>query len=177
MEDVVHKKDGSILRGIIIEQIPNESIKIKTKDGNIFFLKMEEIEQMEKVPIQTMITKKSPTTAFLLSLLVVGVGQHYNGEHTKGVIQEVAWAGGFAIGLSRILAGEADAPLFVGFGISFLMELWSLIDAPLSASRINRKIEESYYGHLLEFKDGNYVLGFDAVAFQHSIGGKLTLHF
>lgn len=177
MEDVIHKKDGSVLRGVIVEQIPNESIKIKTRDGNVFFLKMEEIEQMEKVPIQTMVTKKSPTTAFLLSLLVVGVGQHYNGEHTKGIIQEVAWAGGFALGLSRIIAGETDAPLFVGFGLSFLMELWSLIDAPLSASRINRKIDESYYGHLLEFQDRNCVFGFDAVASQHSVGGKLTLHF
>lgn len=47
-EDVVYLKNGSIIHGTIIEQVPNESIKIKTKDGNIFVYKMEEIEKMTK---------------------------------------------------------------------------------------------------------------------------------
>ena len=35
-EDVVYLKNGSIIHGTIIEQVLNQSIKIKTKDGNIF---------------------------------------------------------------------------------------------------------------------------------------------
>ncbi len=31
--DVVYLKNGSIIRGIIIEQIPNTTIKLKTSDG------------------------------------------------------------------------------------------------------------------------------------------------
>lgn len=34
--DVVYLKNGSIIRGMIIEQIPNVSLKIQTKDGSIF---------------------------------------------------------------------------------------------------------------------------------------------
>jgi hypothetical protein len=48
MEDVVYLKNGSVIRGIIIEQIPNESIKIKTRDDNIFVYKLEEISKISK---------------------------------------------------------------------------------------------------------------------------------
>lgn len=46
--DVVYLKNGSVIRGIIIEQLPNVQIKMKTKDGNIFVYKTEEIEKITK---------------------------------------------------------------------------------------------------------------------------------
>jgi len=51
LEDVVYLKNGSVIRGVIVEQIPNISIKIKTKDGNIFVLKIEEIMKITKEEI------------------------------------------------------------------------------------------------------------------------------
>ena len=48
MEDVVYLKSGSIMRGIIIEQVPNQSIKIQTKDRNVFVFKYDEIEKITK---------------------------------------------------------------------------------------------------------------------------------
>ncbi len=48
MEDVVYLKNGSIIHGIIIEQIPNESLKIKTKDGSVFVYKMVEVIKLTK---------------------------------------------------------------------------------------------------------------------------------
>lgn len=48
MIDVVYLKNGSILRGIIIEQVPNESIKLQTADGNIFVYQTGEIEKITK---------------------------------------------------------------------------------------------------------------------------------
>lgn len=47
-QDVVYLKNGSVIRGLIIEQIPNESIKIETSDRSVFVYKMEEIEKMTK---------------------------------------------------------------------------------------------------------------------------------
>ena len=49
--DVVHLKDGSIIKGIIIEQIPNKQIKIETSDGSVFVYEMNEIEKMSKEKI------------------------------------------------------------------------------------------------------------------------------
>lgn len=48
MEDVIYLRNGTIIHGIIIEQVPNVSIKIKTKDGNVFAFKMEEVDKMTK---------------------------------------------------------------------------------------------------------------------------------
>jgi hypothetical protein len=46
--DVVYLKDGSIIKGTIVEQVPNKSVKIKTKDGSTFNYNMEQIEKITK---------------------------------------------------------------------------------------------------------------------------------
>ena len=50
LQDVVYLKNGSIIRGLIIEQIPNVSLKIQTADGSVFVYKIDEIEKMTKEP-------------------------------------------------------------------------------------------------------------------------------
>jgi hypothetical protein len=47
-QDVVYLKNGSVIRGVIIEQIPNKSIKIETADRNLFVYSMEDIEKLTK---------------------------------------------------------------------------------------------------------------------------------
>ncbi|MDQ3191109.1 MAG: hypothetical protein M3Q58_05910 [Bacteroidota bacterium] len=47
-QDVVYLKNGSILRGMIIEQVPNKSLKIQTADGNVFAYNMDEIEKISR---------------------------------------------------------------------------------------------------------------------------------
>ena len=47
-EDVVYLKNGSVIHGMIIEQIPNESIKIQTRDKNIFVYRMDEVMKITK---------------------------------------------------------------------------------------------------------------------------------
>lgn len=46
--EVVYLKNGSIIRGIVIEQVPNKSLKIKTADGSIFAYAMDEVEKITK---------------------------------------------------------------------------------------------------------------------------------
>ena len=41
-------KDGSVLRGTILEQVPNETIKIRTRGGSVIVLKMSSIVQITK---------------------------------------------------------------------------------------------------------------------------------
>lgn len=48
MQDVIYLKDGSIYRGVIIEQVPNVSYKIESRDGNVFAVKVEEVEKITK---------------------------------------------------------------------------------------------------------------------------------
>ena len=46
--DVVYLKNGSVIKGTVIEQVPNKQIKIQTKDGNIFVFEYDEIEKFKK---------------------------------------------------------------------------------------------------------------------------------
>lgn len=46
--DIVYLKNGSVLRGVVIEQVPNELIKLQTADGNVFVYQVSEIEKITK---------------------------------------------------------------------------------------------------------------------------------
>ena len=50
---LIYLKNGSIIRGIIIEQIPNQSLKIQTKDRNVFVFKYDEILKITKEYLPT----------------------------------------------------------------------------------------------------------------------------
>ena len=52
-QDVVYLKNGSVVRGIILEQIPGKTIKIATDNGSQFIFTLAEVEKMTKeLPVQ-----------------------------------------------------------------------------------------------------------------------------
>lgn len=54
-QDVVYLKSGNIIRGMIIEQVPNKSIKIETSGRNVFVYQMDEIEKITKEVQQNLV--------------------------------------------------------------------------------------------------------------------------
>jgi len=48
MQDVLYLKNGTIIRGDIIEQIPNQTIKIAASDGSLFVFLTSDIEKITK---------------------------------------------------------------------------------------------------------------------------------
>ena len=46
--DVVYLKNGSIIKGIIIEQVPGKTVKIKTNDGSEFVYNIQEVEKFTR---------------------------------------------------------------------------------------------------------------------------------
>ncbi|MCL3853042.1 MULTISPECIES: hypothetical protein [Parabacteroides] len=48
MKEVVYLKNGSIIKGIIVEQVPNKSLKIQTADGSLFVCDMKDVEKITK---------------------------------------------------------------------------------------------------------------------------------
>jgi len=58
-EDVVYLKNGSIIHGVIIEQVPNVSIKIQTKDKNVFVFMMDEVQKITKEESPSAVTSHS----------------------------------------------------------------------------------------------------------------------
>ena len=193
MEDVVHLKNGGLVRGTIIEQIPGESLKIKTRDGNVFVYAMDEVAKMSKEPVMEMgrqigAKKKNPWIAGGLSLLIPGAGQAYNDQVKEGLV----YFGGVIIGAGLMYAANEDNYRFRGHTVdpdddSFIGVLgsicWassyvgSVVDAYSSANKINEQNQQPSYGHLIELGGSRATLGVDPVVSHKNLGTRLTLHF
>ena len=161
MLDVIHLTDGGVVVGEIIEIIPNQTVKLKTHvlDNSyqgIFFLQepdegelkiypFEQIEKMSKIKVKfrnrTTATVRAallPSIPFLYPIFP-GWGQFYNGQQDKGI--------GFLIlsvsGIFIMFSGFDDDPpdnVTAATGASMIIGsyIWSVIDANLSAKKINQ---------------------------------------
>lgn len=52
MSEVVYLKNGSMIRGMVIEEIPGQSIKIKTADGSVFVYRMSEVSKITREEVK-----------------------------------------------------------------------------------------------------------------------------
>ena len=171
MMDVVYLKSGTIVRGMIIEQIPNKSLRIETTDGSIMFFTFEEIEKIAKErrsesagnPARLSIAhpdEKSPVAAGLFSVLLPGAGQYYTGETGVGLLHTGLFAGGIVLaltagsrdfsrtestsfGTSTTSGDEPTAWLYVGLGISGATLVWSVVDAVTRTNEYNRNLQSA----------------------------------
>ena len=191
LEDVVYLKNGGIVRGTIFEQLPDKSLKIARFDGKVFSYKMNEIDKISKetvVGTRTVPKKKNPMIALGLSFPIIGAGQFYNGQYTKGVIQ----LGAVIVGLGLTLSAsgdnqdQPDGNLDVdsddwmsvpGYLLLFGGAIWSLIDAPMSANRINQQSQTASFGHLFQLDGDRTMLGMNPVASRNGLGTLFTLRF
>ena len=141
--DVVYLKNGSIIKGIVIEIIPNETIKIETADGSIFVYPFDEVERMEKVEVvgkkpRTKVKLKSRTLATILSLPsffgISGFGQLYNGQYLKAGL---FFIGGVTtiVSLTNAPTGQDDAAAIIHFS----QMGYCMYDANVSAKKINQQ--------------------------------------
>lgn len=74
--ETVYLKNGGLVKGEIIEQVPGQSLKVKTKDGNIFVYQMDEVERIAK-------ESQTSTTNVRHRGLDFGLGAGYD-INTKG---------------------------------------------------------------------------------------------
>ncbi len=128
MVDVVYLKNGSVIRGTIIEQVPNESIKIQTSDGSIFAYQIDEVQKM---------TKEAATQYF-------GAGRQWDNRFAakRGYAGFVDIGGGFAIGdyagpyaeITTSHGCQIIPYLFMGVGFGFHYDLeWDAAFVPVFA--------------------------------------------
>jgi len=58
-EDVVYLKDGSIYRGIIVEQVPNVSLKVQIVGGSIIAIQLIDVDKIAKEAPQSLVEQVS----------------------------------------------------------------------------------------------------------------------
>lgn len=132
-QDVVYLKNGSVIRGVIIEQVPNKSIKIETVDRNVFVYQMDEIEKLTKEPYQG----KSGSALYSSGLksgymgvvelgYQIGVGYYGMDRLKLNIINGYQINPHFSLGLGTGLRYYFDAeavliPIFADFRASFIV--------------------------------------------------------
>lgn len=143
LEDVVYLKNGGVYRGIVVEQIPGESLTIQTNTGGIVTFSLDEVARITKENPTTRTLaqrrkQKSTGVATALSIVFPGAGQHYLGAHFRALLMEAMCGAGVGLVINGGKNGDGDA---VGWGIGMIgvSYLWSIIDAPLTAESINNK--------------------------------------
>ena len=188
LEDVVYLKNGSIIRGIIVEQIPFKSIKISTLGGSELIYTMDEIVRITKeppirpkLPMMSgynpvkpqspmmsgygpvkMQREKSPGLALGLSFLVVGAGQAYAGEYENAMGHGIVAISCIAAISITDDSDIRDVALIIGLG----NWIWSMADAPTAVQRFNTKLRRT-----------QRQLSFVPITNPDQLGAKLALRF
>ena len=148
MINVVHLKNGSVIQGMVIEMVPNETIKIETADGSIFVYEMNEVEKMTTIEklnktLNQPIILKNRVLSTVLSLTsyfgISGLGQLYNGEYLKASLFCV---GGLVTVMSYVNAPKHQENAFVIIHLSQMG--YCMYDANVSAKKINEKRLQQY---------------------------------
>ena len=165
LQDVVYLKNGSIIRGDIIEMVPGETVKIMTADGSVFVHDFADVEKFTKEqPTSAVqlsanaysVEKKSPWLSGFLSFCIPGLGQFYNGENRKGWVDLATSLGGFTgmyAGAYMVLRGAeyeyyygepkdgmvitGTVLMLAGMGTMLANGIHSIVDAAKSSNRIN----------------------------------------
>jgi len=113
-QDVVYLKNGSVIRGVIIEQIPNESVKIETADKNLFVFKFDEIERITKEESKLAETGKTPIRNSIRYRGILDFGYHLPVEGSENYTDKAE-----KVALNFINGIEINPHLFIGLGVGF----------------------------------------------------------
>ncbi|MFI3292947.1 MAG: hypothetical protein SNI70_05460 [Rikenellaceae bacterium] len=113
--EVIHLNNGSVIKGTIIEQVPNETYKIETSDGSQFVYSWSEVAKITKEAVAT--TRNSENTGVkyqgeVLTGFGAGVGLLPMDRlylHTiQGVRVGEHFSAGLGIGLTMIMPYAFD---------------------------------------------------------------------
>ena len=206
---VKEQKENEYIRikmsnGHLVTLKPEEVLRIEQRKTNIAEQKMNEVlENYQRVygpsGSTTKISKnrdknfrdkknlkmKSPSTAFACSFFLPGLGQYYNEQPVKGLLQEMIVFGGavfYEAGYQKRSSWNYyeynNSVELRTYGIIMIVGgwLWSIIDAPTSASRINRKLARNYNYSTL-YENEHIRISLNPINQDSYVGGKLAVEF
>lgn len=127
---------------------------------------------------QTDFKKRSPGVAFLLSAVLPGGGQFYNGDNGKGWTMLLTSVTGVVLFLNGTTKVEPDGVVgedtrnnsgaLLGMGMVLVSGVWSIIDAPIRAAILNKQNKVS-----MQLEPGLFRLPNDGL----KVGPNITLAF
>lgn len=178
LTEVVYLKNGSIIRGTVIEQVPNESLKIQTADGSIFAYSMDEVLKITK-------EQAAAPTSTAKKPLFQPSEREWNNDYApkSGYAGFVDVGGGFGVGDYAGAYVEATTShgyqiipqLFVGAGAGVHFDFdWETISIPIFADFRYTALDNNI-SPIVGMKIGYSVLDLEGVYFNPSIGCRFGL--
>ncbi len=177
-------KNGSVVRGSIIWQIPNESLKVQTADGSIFVYKIDEVERITKeAAVKTGRTKSKYFTNYqglqkgLRFFIDFGMG--YGQGDNKGDVTGGDFSVGYQI-LPRLFTG-------VGFGINRIkgvskgyykgsyIHSWNVTEMPLFIQIRSDFIKKKPISPFLDLRCGYSLHDAPGLYLEPSIGVRFSI--
>jgi len=178
--NAIHLTNGAVYKGIITERIDNVKLRLQTLDGRILEIDYSVISRIEKEPaigINRKYSKKekAPGLAFLYSFLLPGGGQFYNGQNLKGALMLTGYLGGTVTTIALASSNNVTPEqIYIPMGGALLIWLYSIIDAPVNANKINDK---ALSFHLIKLKNHTIKLTPQLITLNNYTNNKVTPGF
>lgn len=167
--DVIHFKNGAVVKGRIIENVINNYVKIELLDGSVVAYSYSDIDKITKEATtpspQRKVSsgtnqqkqmlyetqKKNPGTAVVFSCLLTSAGHAYAGNWGRGLLFSAARIG---CGVLAVTAGieetepdyygytetEITSTYYIAMSGALIFAIWEMFDAHSEAERYNRKL-------------------------------------
>lgn len=111
--ETVYLKNGSVIKGKVIEMVPGKQIKVKTADGSLFVYTMEEVDRVTKEEGNNNIFKAVQP-------------YEYDVTRFRGIVEFGYIAGDFAAPEFSLSLGYQANPYFfigAGFGVQYFTDI------------------------------------------------------
>lgn len=176
--EVVYLKNGSVIKGVIIEQVPNVSLKIKTSDGSLIICQMNDVEKITKEERYTRDYRKDINNRKAARNTLKG----YKGFVDVGYIADLSDYNADKVEVSTSHGYQFNNYFYVGGGVAvdFYTDA-DLIAAPIfvdfRANFINKKITpfaDIKTGYSVGDVEGVYVA--TGIGVRFSLKGKKALN-
>lgn len=167
-QEQVHLKDGSVIKGFVIEQVPNSSLKIQTSDGSIFSYKMNDVEKITKAPNEKGSNKTDVNIKYrgfvdTRYTLGVGLGSGLNRaeihtSHGIQIIPQLFIGAGVGVGYFY-RSGEFTIPIFANIRTDILKsKVTPFVDVKIGYSVYS--ISGLYFSPSIGCKINRFNIGF-----------------
>lgn len=176
--EVVYLKNGSVIKGVIIEQVPNVSLKIKTSDGSLIICQMNDVEKITKEERYTRDYRKDVNNRKAARNTLKG----YKGFVDVGYIADLSDYNADKVEVSTSHGYQFNNYFYVGGGVAvdFYTDA-DLIAAPIfvdfRANFINKRITpfaDIKTGYSVGDVEGVYVA--TGIGVRFSLKGKKALN-
>ena len=175
VQEVVYLKNGSVIRGTIIEQVPNVSLKIQTNDGNIFAYKMSEVAKITKEETSSNRIHSS-SSSLLSSFELDGRGPEigYRGFVDLGCTIGIGKLCEWRIELNTVHGYQFMPYLFAGLGVGVHYYFNPAVSVPIFAD-IRSDILNNSISPFVEMRVGYSPFKAKGFYFNPSLGCRFTM--